>query len=128
MQKINGKLISKSFIQTGTGQFGEWKKIDFTITKIFDKKKYTIPFQANGRLAELLNNIQLGERITIRYIPVGIFSELKTKWWCNNKAIEIEKWTPKKKFVFEVNGQKQNSDIEIEFAPDNQLPFKTTKE
>ena len=46
MIEISGKLVSKSFMETGSGKFGEWRRIEFVIEKTFNKELYSIPFTA----------------------------------------------------------------------------------
>lgn len=123
MLKLNGKLISKSLIKSGVSERGAWKLIEFVIQRTYNKKKITIAFTAIGKITELINSIEMKERITVTFIPDCHYSAKHNKHFTELKAIEVEKYVKKNNRDTYFNGEKLNqSDYELKIT--NELPLK----
>ncbi len=120
MNKITGRLIHKSLIKKGQGQFGEWKIVEFMIEKSFQKKKYKALFAAKGKWADFIEQVPVKEKITVHYIIDS--KEFKGRWFTDLRAIEIEKYVKKDNpHVYFEDRLVNKSDFEIN--PDLQLPL-----
>ncbi len=127
MFKVNGRLVSKSLIKSGVSERGAWQIIEFVITRTFNKKKYKLAFTAFGKKADLVNNIEYKERITVTFVPDCFFSEKHTKHFTELKVIDVEKYVKKKMYDINFNGEKLNqSDYELKLT--NELPLKQNAE
>jgi len=122
MLKINGKLISKSIIKTGKNERGEWRVIEFVIEKTYNKKKRKVAFTAIGKNADLVNNIEYKERITVTFFPECFYSEKHNKHFTELKAVGVEKYVKRNIQDVIFNGEKLNQS-DYELKRDNQLPF-----
>jgi len=95
MQKIIGRLIHKSLVKSGKGEFGEWKIINFVVEKTFQKKKYKALFVAKGKWATFVESIPYKERIVVHYV-IESKEYAPSKWGTDLRAIEIDKYVSKK--------------------------------
>jgi hypothetical protein len=114
MFTVSGKLLSKTLIKSGVGQHGEWKILEFAIQRTYCKKKITIAFTAKGKWADLVNNIDYKERITVEFVPNVFFSEKHNRYFTELKVITVEKYVSKKRIEIVFNGDVLNVP-EIEF-------------
>ncbi len=112
MLKITGRLAGKSLIRKGVSSWGEWDLIEYIITKQHQKKKIKIIFVAIGRLARVINDMPINERITTWFYPKC--REYKGKWYTSLTATEIQKYVNRKKLMERMNGGSAGSP-----APDN---------
>lgn len=94
----SGKLSGKSIIKTGRYENGTWKVIQFLIKKTRNRKAVNIPFTAKGKLAEKIESIALGEKITVRFFVEG--SKYGDKYYTNCIAIEVDKYIKKDKYQY----------------------------
>ena len=120
MNKITGRIIHKSVVKKGHGEYGEWRVIDFIIEKSFKKKKYKALFSAKGRLADFIEQTPLKEKLTIHYVIDS--REYKGRWFTDLRATEIEKYV-KKNFQVVRLGDEIANKSELESNTDLQLPF-----
>lgn len=127
MLDVSGVLVSKSVIKEGVSAHGAWRLIEFVIERTFCKKKYKIAFTTIGKRADLINETSLKERITVSFIPSCAYSEKYNRYFTELKAINVEKYIPKKKFNVRFDGEVVNSS-EFELKKDNQLDFNATQE
>jgi hypothetical protein len=95
---VTGKLSGKSVVKSGQSENGTWRIIQFLIKKTRNKKLENIPFTAKGKLAEKIDGILLGERITIRFFIEG--SKYGDKYFTNCIATEVEKYVKKDKYKY----------------------------
>ena len=64
MFTVSGILSDKSLVKTGVSEHGAWKITQFLIEKTRRKKKIKIPITAKGALANKIDTIAIGERLT----------------------------------------------------------------
>ncbi len=79
MNKITGRLIHKSIVKKGSGQFGEWRITEFMIEKSYKKKKYKALFTAKGKWSDFIETVPYKEKITIHYLIES--KEYKSRWF-----------------------------------------------
>lgn len=124
MLRIIGKLEGKSLIHEGVSEHGAWHIVRFFVEKTFRKKKIKIVFIAKGKLANLVFNIPLKEKIDIRFFPNC--KEVNTKWYTELQAISVEKYVPlNHQYITTVNNEVKYSP-NFELGNDLQL-FEKTK-
>lgn len=123
MFTVNGRLISKSLLKEGVGEHGEWKIIEFVIQRSFNKKKIKLAFTTGGKRAELVNSIPYKEKITVTFIPSCYYSEKHNKHFVELKAIEVDKYVPKKRVDVFYDGERLN-ESDYHLKKDNQLDFR----
>ena len=96
MFTVSGILSDKSLVKSGVSEKGTWKIITFLIEKTRMKKKIKIPIIAKGKLADRIDGIAIGERLTIRFYIKG--NQYNDKYFTDCIAIEIDKFISKKKW------------------------------
>jgi hypothetical protein len=118
---VTGKLSGKSVIKSGQYENGTWRVIQFLIKKTRNKKPELIPFTAKGKLAEKIDSIAIGEKITISFFIEG--SKYGEKYYTNCIATEVEKYIRKDKYKYgSVSfGNEQYEDKNDELRIDNNL-------
>lgn len=116
MFTVTGKLSDKSLVKSGVSEKGAWRIIVFLIEKTRKRKVIKIPITAKGKLAERIDNIAIGEKLTVRFFIEG--NKYNDKYFTNCIAIEIDKYVPKK--IFE-HGQVTFGN---EVFDENQMEFK----
>ena len=121
MFTVTGKLSDKSLVKSGVSEKGAWKIIVFLIEKTRKRKAIKIPITAKGKLAERIDNIAIGEKLTVRFFIEG--NKYNDKYFTNCIAIEIDKYVPKKTFEHgQVTfGNEVFNENEIEFKDDRHL-------
>lgn len=118
---VSGKLSDKSLIKSGVSEKGAWRVIVFLIEKTRKRKPIKIPIVAKGKLAEKIDGIMVGEKLTVRFFIEG--KKFNDRYYTDCIAIEIEKYTPKAKYQYGqvmVNDQVFQEGSE-EFLPDSHL-------
>lgn len=95
---VTGKLSGKSVVKYGQSEKGSWKIIQFLIKKTRNRKLENIPFTAKGRLAEKIDSIALGEKVTIKFFIEG--NKYNDKYFTNCIATEIDKYIKKEKYKY----------------------------
>jgi hypothetical protein len=85
-------------MKSGITENGTWKVITFLIEKTRRKKPIKIPFVAKGKLAEKVESIVVGEKLTIRFYIEG--KKYNDKYFTDCIAIEIDKFVTKSKYQF----------------------------
>lgn len=128
MFTVSGILTDKSLVKSGVSEHGAWKITQFLIEKTRKKKKIKIPITAKGSLANKIDTIAIGERLTIRFFIEG--NKYNDKYFTNCVAIEIDKYVPKKKWMYgEVAvGDKVFEDKSFEYKEDSNLFNSITEE
>lgn len=116
MLTISGRLISKSTLKSGDGEFGKWQVLQFVIVKTYAKKKVKIAFSARGKWADFINDVPKNEKLRIEFLPDCFYSEKNYRYYTELKIISVEKWIPKKRFIIE-----GNNPVDIEIKKDLQL-------
>ena len=115
---VTGKLSDKSIMKTGVSEKGIWKIMTFLIEKTRKRKPLKIPFTAKGKLADKINDIAIGEKITIRFFIEG--KKYNDKYFTDCVAIEIDKFVSKPKYQVSFGEQVYNEQT-CEFVKDNNL-------
>jgi hypothetical protein len=117
--KITGKLEGKTLIKEGKSKYGEWRLVEFIIKKTILKKKRVFLLKAGGKWADFIQEIQVGEKINVRFIPEA--KEYNGKYYTNLNVIDIDKYVNKTKVeaYAQLSVEIPKSDYEIE--KDNQL-------
>jgi len=98
MFTVTGKLSGKSVVKSGQSEKGTWRIIQFLIKKTRNKKMETIPFTAKGKLADKIDDIILGEKISVRFFIEG--NKYGDKYFTNCIAVEVEKYVKKDKYKY----------------------------
>lgn len=97
MFTVTGKLSNKSLVKSGVSENGAWKIVVFIIEKTRHRNIIRMPFTAKGKLANIIDDIPVGERLTIDfYIDSKKFNG---KYYTDCIATCIEKYVPKKKYI-----------------------------
>jgi len=97
MFTVTGKLSNKSLIKSGVSDIGVWKVMMFLVEKTRNKKPIKIPFIAKGKMADKMDNIPVGEKVTVNFYIEG--KPYNGKYFTDCIATEIDKYVPKKKWV-----------------------------
>jgi hypothetical protein len=126
MLTISGKLLSKSILKSGEGEYGQWKVIQFVIAKTHAKKKIKIAITAKGKYADFINDTPKNEKLKIEFFPYCFYSEKNTKYYTELRAVSIERWMPKKRFNLEFNKDVLNP-VLLGIKKDLQLDFNDEK-
>ena len=95
---VTGKLSGKSVVKYGQSERGAWKIIQFLVKKTKNRKPITIPLTAKGKLAEKIESIALGEKITVNFFIEG--NKYNDKYYTNCIATEVEKYIRKDKYKY----------------------------
>jgi hypothetical protein len=118
MLSISGRIVNKSTLKSGDGEFGKWKIIQFVIAKTYAKKKVKIAFTAKGKWADFIDSVPKNEKIRIEFIPDCFYSEKNSRYFTELRVISVEKWMPRKYFNSEVLNP-----VDLEITKDLQLKF-----
>ena len=119
MFTVTGKLSNKSMMKTGVTEKGTWRVINFCIEKTRRRKPIKIPITAKGGLAEKIESIAIGEKITIRFFIEG--KKYNDRYLTDCIAMEVEKYVPKAKYGQVSFGEQTLNENEFEFSKDNSL-------
>ncbi len=95
---VTGKLSGKSVVKCGQSEKGSWKIIQFLIKKTKNRKPINIPLTAKGKLAEKIESIALGERITVKFFIEG--NKYNDKIYTNCIATDVDKYIKKDKYQY----------------------------
>lgn len=122
MLKLTGRLNSKSLIKSGTNEFGTWQIIEFTIKKSYRRKKTLIAFKAFGKRADIINSIEIKEKIVVEFLPECKYSEKHGRYFTELKTIDVYKYVPRNNQDIYVNQERLNeSDYELNI--NNEIKF-----
>lgn len=119
MFSVTGKLSNKAMLKSGVSEKGVWKILSFCIEKTRRRKPIKIPITAKGALAEKINDIAIGEKITVRFFIEG--KKYNDKYITDCIAIEVDKYVPKSKYGQVTFGDKEYGEQDYEFKKDNSL-------
>jgi hypothetical protein len=97
MFTVTGKLSNKSLIKSGVSEVGAWKIVVFIIEKTRNRKPIKIPFTAKGKLAIKIDDIPIGEKITVDFYIEG--KKYNERYYTDCVATSVDKYVPKKKYV-----------------------------
>jgi hypothetical protein len=94
---VTGKLSNKSLVKSGVSEHGAWKIVVFIIEKTRNKKPIKIPLTAKGKLAIKVDDIPIGEKITVEFFIEG--KKYNDKYFTDCIATNVDKYVPKKKYI-----------------------------
>jgi len=97
MFKTIGRIKSKNLLKSGVSEKGEWKLMEFTIQKTFNREPIEVAFVAIGKMAELVDRYKKGKKVVIYFFPKC--KNWKGKWYTELKVLEIEDYVKKPKFI-----------------------------
>ena len=97
MFTVTGKLSNKSLIKSGISENGAWKIVMFLIEKTRHKQPIKIPLIAKGKLAIKIDDIPIGEKLTVEFYIEG--KKYNEKYYTDCIATNVDKYVPKKKYI-----------------------------
>lgn len=86
--KVEGRLIQKLNLQTGTGKNGEWRKQEFVIETEESFPKKICANLWSDKIA-MLDNIAIGEKIVVFFNLES--REFNGRWYTDVRAWKIDK-------------------------------------
>jgi len=120
MFRTSGRLIAKSLIKEGQNEWGKWQLVQFIVQKQYNKQKIKIVFVAFGKIARIVQDMPLKEKIDIKFFPNC--KEHNGKFYTELKAEEVDKYVSRKR-IYETmkDGAEPLSEEEYTSSQDNQL-------
>jgi hypothetical protein len=120
MFRTSGRLIAKSLIKEGTNEWGKWQLVEFIIQKQHNKKKIKIVFVAFGKVARIVQDMPLKEKLDIKFFPNC--KEHNGRFYTELKAEEVEKYVSRKKIYESMrDGAEPLAEEDYASGQDNQL-------
>jgi hypothetical protein len=120
MFRTSGRLIAKSLIKEGQNEWGKWQLVQFIVQKQHNRQKIKIVFVAFGKVARIVQDMPLKEKIDIKFFPNC--KEHNGKFYTELKAEEVDKYVSRKR-IYETmkDGAEPLSEEEYTSSQDNQL-------
>jgi hypothetical protein len=120
MFRVTGRLVAKSLIKEGKGEWGDWQLVQFIIQKQYRREKIKIVFVSFGKVAKTVQDMALKEKITVKFYPKC--NEHEGKYYTELKALDVDKWVSQKRLE-EASQEGAEPLFEEEYTPqqDNQL-------
>ena len=106
-------------MKTGVSEKGTWRVINFCVEKTRRRKPIKIPIVAKGGLADKINEIALGEKITVKFFIEG--KKYNDRYLTDCIALDVEKYVRRAKYGQTTFGDETYNENQFEFNKDNSL-------